>query len=249
MEITEYGNSDGKQILCIHGLFMTGACFSSLSDHMPEYHFICITMDGHHENSTDFQSISQEAETVQKELLKRKNKEYILAIGLSLGTLVTLELAQNARLKINRLLLDGAVNLYTSSFQFFEKTAMSFIFRYFMSLSKHKEKALHSIGKIYKGDWPQYMYRAMKSMSVASRQVIEQEISNYKLKPGLSQSLYFLYGGKENNIKVNCAVIRTYYPKAKIRIIPGYRHLEFLNACPEKYSLIVRAILRNNPVS
>ena len=37
MKIVEYGNMEGKRILCIPGVFMAAECFRRLSQELPEY--------------------------------------------------------------------------------------------------------------------------------------------------------------------------------------------------------------------
>ena len=48
MKINEYGKNNQQKILCIPGVFLSGECFSTLAEGLPEYHMVCVTMDGFH---------------------------------------------------------------------------------------------------------------------------------------------------------------------------------------------------------
>lgn len=60
---------------------------------------------------------------------------------------------------------------------------------------------------------------------------------------GVEQPMYLIFGGKEDNIKVNSRVVRALYPDARIMVKEGYNHLEYLNRQPEEYGKLVRKVL------
>lgn len=242
MRIQEFGTNNGKSILCIPGLFMSGDCFRNLIRYLPEYHFVCVTLDAHHPDSEEFEGLEQEVSKLTQELKARELVQFDLVIGLSLGTILSVCLAERPGLSIKQLLLDGAVNFYISKSQFLEQAAMSALFHYFIRAAK-KPSRFKVLDHQYAGDWAEYTGICLRSMTPSSLKVLIPLLSNFTPHPGLTQPISCLYGAKENNIAANQAAIRKCFPQARFSVIPGYNHLGFLNREPEKYAEIVRSML------
>lgn len=243
MKITDYGNKDGKAILCIPGAFMSGGCFRRLSEELPEYHMVCVTLDGFHPDSDQFESLEQQTDKLAKMLKDRGTSEFELIIGLSLGTILSVRLAMHPSLHIKKLLLDGAVNFYRSKYKPVVHAAIYLIFSHLMKTTGDKARCMAKLKKIYIGDWPELLYVCRTSLTKPSLKVIARLLADYKLEAGITQPLYLLFGGNEDNIKINSDVVKELYPNAKIAVKPGYGHLGFLNHEPEEYANIVRKIM------
>lgn len=82
------------------------------------------------------------------------------------------------------------------------------------------------------------------SLDKKSLKVMAAFLADYELEPGVKQPMRLLYGGKEDNIKINSQVVKALYPEAEILVIPGYSHLGFLNRQPEIYAGMVREFLK-----
>lgn len=245
MKIIEYGKENEKAILCIPGVFLSGECFSALAGELPEYHLVCVTLDGFHPGCQVFESLEQQTEKLISLLQENQLTEFEAVMGLSMGTIFSVRLAKRPELKIRRLFLDGAVNFYRSRYKKVVELAITQIFSWFMkSARKNPKKSVESMRKVYTGDWPEKMQVCRASLDKKSLKVMAAFLADYELEPGVKQPMRLLYGGKEDNIKINSQVVKALYPEAEILVIPGYNHLGFLNRQPETYAGMVREFLK-----
>lgn len=245
MKIVEYGNVNGIPVLCIPGVFMAAECFRRLSEELPECRMVCVTLDGFHPGGGEFESPEQQTEKLVSLLKERGTTRFELVIGLSMGTIFAVKLAKCPELEIRKLFLDGAVNFYRSKAKPVVHAAIYWIFRYFMkSAKKDGEKAKKTLEKVYEGDWPEIQQVCRTSLTESSLKVMARFLADYQLEPGVKQPMYLVYGGKEDNIKVNSRVVKALYPNAKIMIKEGYQHLAFLNRQPQEYGKLVKTVLK-----
>lgn len=247
MKLQEYGTKDGKQILCVPGVFMSGDFFERLAEQLPDYHFICVTLDGFHPGCDEFTGLDEQTDKLVHMLEEKGQTDFDLLIGLSMGTIFAVRLAKRPELTIRKLLLDGAVSFYRSKVPHLVGAAMYLIFRYFMRVAEDEEKSLKSLQNIYTDDWAGKSHICRKSLSLTSLKVIVKLLRDYKLEDGVKQPMYLLFGGKEQNIGVNSRVVKNLYPDARIAVKPGYNHLCYLDAKPEEYGRMVRKLTEREP--
>ncbi len=243
MLIKEYGDKTGKAVLCVPGVFMAAECFRRLAEELPEYRMVCVTLDGFHPDSDEFESLEQQTEKLVRMLQDRGTTQFELVIGLSMGTIFAVRLAKHPSLHIKKLLLDGAVNFYRSKYKPIVHAAIYLIFSHFMKTSGDKDQSIRDLGKVYGGDWPEIQYVCRTSLTKPSLRVIAKLLADYKLEPGVTQPMYLLYGGDEDNVQTNSKVVKDLYPDAKIAVKPGYNHLAFLNREP-MFDLICNSMFR-----
>lgn len=245
MKIIEYGNPEGKRILCIPGVFMAAECFRRLSQELPEYRLVCVTLDGFHPGSEEFKGLEQQTEKLVHMLQDRGTTSFEMVIGLSMGTIFSVRLAKHPALEIKKLFLDGAVNFYRSKVKGVVHASIYLIFKHFMNTAKkNKEKSANDLNKIYEGDWGEIMQVCRASLTEPSLRIMARLLADYTLEPGVKQPMYLIFGGKEDNIKVNSRVVKALYPDARIMVKEGYTHLEYLNRQPEEYGKLVRKVLK-----
>lgn len=243
MKIEEYGKPEGSSILCVPGVFMSGDFFSRLAEQMPEYHFVCVTLDGFHPGCEEFTGLEPQVEKLVGLLVQRNLTRFELAIGLSMGTIFAVKLAKREELSIKKLFLDGAVSFYESKHPKALKAAMYLIFSYFRKTAKDEQKSMKSLQKIYTEDWAKKSHLCRKSLSKPSLKVIVRLLAEYRLEPGITQPMYLLFGAKEDNITINSRTVKELYPSAKITVQPGYNHLGYLDHEPEHYAEMIRRVL------
>lgn len=243
MKIIEYGNPDGKAVLCIPGVFMAGECFRTVAQELPEYRFVCVTLDGFHQGCGEFEGLVEQTDKLVQMLRERNRTKFEMAIGLSMGTIFAVRLAKNPQLQINKLFLDGAVSFYRSKVAWLVHLAIYTIFKRKSKVSRNRQKALAEIRKVYTGDWPEIILECRKSLTESSLRAISALLTEYRLESGIRQPMYLIYGGREDNIRINSQVVKALYPDAKIVVKDGYRHLEYMNHEPKEYGKILRNIL------
>ena len=112
-----------------------------------------------------------------------------------------------------------------------------------ITAKKDKQKSSNDLKKVYEGDWGEIIQVCRASLTEPSLRVMARLLADYTLEPGVEQPMYLIFGGKEDNIKVNSRVVRALYPDARIMVKEGYNHLEYLNRQPEEYGKLVRKVL------
>lgn len=241
MEILELNkNAASGEILCIPGLFMTAQAFVPVADYIPEYHFVCVTLDSHHSGCDEYPGREAELEKLSGILKNHGWTHFDLCIGLSLGSILSVCLARQKDIVIDRILLDGAVNFYRSGIPFLEKAAMSLIFRNLIKGAR-KKQARSFLNISYSDSWEQTFQACPTYMSDDAISLFIRELSDFSPQPGLRQPIHCLYGSKENNLKANIRIIRQCYPQATFEIRQGHNHMTFLNQEPEEFAGIVKA--------
>jgi len=243
MNICEFGDKRRPHILYIPGLFMSGACLQSIASRMPQYHFLCVTLDGYDGSGEEFPGLEQECTRIVSWLRENDLTSFELVMGMSLGTIFAMELAKREELVIRKIFLDGAVNFYTSGAALFERMAMRHIFSGYIRKAADREKMIANLKKSFIGNWPEEMQRCMSRLSENSMKTMIEVLVNYRIGPGVRQPMYCLYGSRETNMQVNAHLIRRYYPDAEIHIVKGYNHLVYANQQPETYAGLIQAFL------
>lgn len=249
MKLEEYGARGRKEILCIPGLFLSGSCFQELIAQLPEYHFVCVTLDSHHPGSEEYPGREAELDKLAAMLRERGLTHFDLAIGLSLGTIMSVCLAERDEIQIDRLLLDGAVNFYSCGLAaVFEKAAMGALFRSAIRQARGEKVLFPILDQMYVGTWAASSKLCASSMTEPALEILIHELSDFLPKPGLLQPIHCLYGSREQNVAICRFNIRRCFPQATFEIKQGYNHLMFLNHRPEEYAGIVNTVLAR-PVS
>ena len=243
MNICEFGDRNHPHILYIPGLFMSGECLESIALKLPQYHFVCVTLDGYDGSGEEFEGLEQECTKIVRRLIENHFISFELMMGMSLGTILAVELSKYEALNIRKIFLDGAVNFYTSGAAFFERMAMRHIFSGYIRKAADRENMIASLRKSFIGNWPEEMQRCMSGLSDASMKAMIEVLVNYRIGPGIGQPMYCLYGSRETNRQVNAHLIRKYYPDAEIHIVKGYNHLVYANQQSDAYAGLIQKFL------
>ncbi|MCD8159857.1 MAG: alpha/beta hydrolase [Clostridiales bacterium] len=236
----QYGPDYGKTILCVPGTFMEGSCFGPLAQQMPDCRMICVTLNGHHPGS-EFTSLDNEVETLVHMLTERGVTQFDLALGLSLGTVVALELTARPGIQIDRLVLDGAVNLYTSKCQPLEQVTTYFFLNIFRKILAKNSRNPEKGGS--RAKWDMGWQKAASYVSSRSLHNIVGELVHYQPKPGLKQPIFLLYGSKEANYDACCKAAQSCFHEVHIDVKEGHNHLTWLGQHPEEYAGMLYGVM------
>ena len=66
---------------------MAAECFRRLSQELPEYRLVCVTLDGFHPGSEEFGGLEQQTEKLVRMLRDRGTTSFEMVLGLSMGTI------------------------------------------------------------------------------------------------------------------------------------------------------------------
>ena len=105
-----FGDSSKPQMLLIHGVLCPWQIWDEVMAHYKETYFIIVPeLDGHTQNfTTRFRSVEDEASEIEKYLSLRGIAELDTVCGLSMGGRIAALLWKNGKVKIRKLVLDGA---------------------------------------------------------------------------------------------------------------------------------------------
>ena len=148
MNICEFGDRSRPHILYIPGLFMSGSCLESIALKLPQFHFVCVTLDGYDRSGEELEGLEQECSKLIGQLKERGFLDFELVMGMSFGTIFAVELARSSELTIQKIFLDGAVNFYTSGASFFERMAMNYIFSGYIKKAANREKVIAELEEV-----------------------------------------------------------------------------------------------------
>lgn len=243
MKIIDYNEGREKKILCLHGLYMNGECFSDLAAEMPEYQLVCVTYDSFHYGSGEFESLEQQAQKMVAMLKERGMTDFVLAIGTSLGTAVATYLARGRELRFGKLWLDGGVVLCEYKYKRFYRWVIYKIFHKIM-VEAHREGAKSRfLGRPMPEEWLAKTEEPRKALTEQSLKNIVDVLVDYHIGPGITAPIYMTYGEKEADIQKNVDQVRALYPLAKVSVESGYNHLEYMDVKTGEYADRVRQVI------
>ena len=61
---------------CSFGIIYVGECLKSIALKMPQYHFICVTLDGYDDSGEEFEGLEQECAKIASRL--KENSLFLL---------------------------------------------------------------------------------------------------------------------------------------------------------------------------
>ena len=135
MQFNEFGKTDGKTVLVMHGMLCDWRkfrdIFRSLED---EYRVIYPAMDGCYEGCDDFRSFSDECVQIEKYVSDKHNGRLDAVIGISQGATLMAILASRNAIRIDKAILDGVYVAHQG------KLCASLALKAFTRMQKNKGK-------------------------------------------------------------------------------------------------------------
>ncbi|NLW81798.1 MAG: alpha/beta hydrolase, partial [Desulfovibrionales bacterium] len=101
MKFYEFGEENKKTLLLVHGMATTWKIsFSNLIQEASKYyHLIVVALDGHNEEEeTEFISIEEEAEKIEKYVMNKHSGKLHAVYGSSLGGTIVLRISVNHKI-------------------------------------------------------------------------------------------------------------------------------------------------------
>lgn len=141
------GNVNNPKVVLIHGMgFYWEKCFTPIIEALElEYCLIIPELEGHHNKSekTDIK-IADCVNRLEQELTSNNIKQVDVVYGISFGASIAAEFACNGKIKVNNLILDGAMFVDQGLMSWFSALIMAWQFKRILS-----DKPMFSYIKTY----------------------------------------------------------------------------------------------------
>jgi len=237
MNIEVRGNRNGKKILCLPGVFMSGDCFYRLSEYMEEYCMVLVTYNSHDDQKKEFKSFAYEMFTLENGLKKLHMTDFDMIVGLSIGGIMAIELMRRGRIQAKKVFVDGV----KTCVPVLKRTAYCrnvILMRLFTLWAKTPAKGINLLKKTYSKDWADRMQRNAAYFSFSSLKNLMWDYNRYKLSKEITFPVKYLYGGLEN--KRNIRKLFRLYPDADVIVKSNYYHLGYLDKEPAAYAALLK---------
>ena len=108
MQFHEYGKTEGKTVMVMHGMLCDWRKFREIFLPLEDdYHVIYPAMDGCYEGSDDFRSFANECEQIERYVLEKHQGKLDAVIGISQGATLMAILASRSIICVDQAILDG----------------------------------------------------------------------------------------------------------------------------------------------
>lgn len=247
MQFHEFGNSNEKTLLLIHGMASTWK--QSFSKVIPElsnfYHVIAIGLDGHDpEENTDFISRDDEAQQLVDFIINKLNGNIYAIYGSSLGIIISLCMFFKEKVKVEYMIFDGLVK--TPYFGIFTNIMNNFIASLAYKMAHGKYRIFLKLAGITPNMLEDLMYTGVSKKTL--KNCCYAAFTYFKHLPPIkvytNTHTVCWYGEKEKSVPsgINKLKLRSYFPNLVEKCYKGYAHGEILEH-PEQFCSEIRSFI------
>ncbi|MBE6754746.1 MAG: alpha/beta hydrolase, partial [Ruminococcaceae bacterium] len=110
MRFHTFGDKNNRAIVLIHGVLTPWQMWEYQIERLKdEFYVIVPALDGHtEEEASQFVSVEKEAEQIEDYILENLGGQVYAVCGISMGGVISSIIWKNRRVKISRLVMDGA---------------------------------------------------------------------------------------------------------------------------------------------
>lgn len=232
MEILEYGDTNKRKIILIHGFQSPHQIWKPYIDYYKnDFHIIVPVMSGHNpKQKADFISFAKEAKELEDYYISRYGEKVYAIYGMSMGGVLTATLWQNQRLCIEKVIFDGTplISFYTAV----RKMMLSFYLNITHKSQKRDKKTLNqAVKSIIPQDNLMDMLQVLDNMSDTTISNCINNIADFKLSGDIDTpdtKIYFYHGTSANELlaKKSAKIMLQKYPDTVIKCFKGKAHCE-----------------------
>lgn len=229
-----FGDASQPKMLLIHGVLCPWQMWNEAEAHYSDRFFIIVPeLDGHTQNlATRFHSVEDEAEEIEKYLSLLGITELDTVCGLSMGGRIAALLWKNGRVKINRLVMDGAPLVPAGGFV--SRIVRDFYVDIVEKCKKRDPKIIENSRKHFlPASLTDDFLRLIDKMEGETVTNVCASVCGGDFPTDLSaegMNILYLYGTKSNEMlsKKSAKLLKKHYPSAKRVRCGGMGHAELL---------------------
>lgn len=232
MKFHTFGNKNNKSVVLIHGVLTPWQIWERQIDFWEEKYYIVVpALDGHiEEYASEYISVENEAEQIEKYIIEDLNGTVYALCGLSMGGAIANRLYERDKIIIDNLVLDGAPLIKISSLS---NKFMTMSYKSIIHKSKNRDrKTLKNFSRDFLPE--KFLESYLKFADTMSDSSIENMIDSVctsvpaPRKNIENTNILFMHGTKGNEIyaKRTANILKQYYPNMTIKCFKGYKHAE-----------------------
>ena len=237
MRILEYGDTNKRKIILIHGFQSPWQVWEKYIEHYKkDFHIIVPIVTGHDpEQKSDFISFTETAKEIEEYVISRYGNKIYAAYGMSMGGVVTATLWQNKKLEFEKVIFDGSPLVSVNGLM--KKYIVSFYLNVTHKSQQRDKKTLEQANSICPKEHFEYFLKVLDNMSDATIINCNNCIADFKLNSNIDTSteIYYFHGTAMNEMlaKKSARYIKKHYPSAVIKCFEGKGHCENALFAPE----------------
>ncbi len=250
MNFHTFGCSDNKAIVLIHGVLTPWQMWEYQIDKLKnDFYIIVPALDGHtEEDASEFENVQQEAALIENYIIKNCDSKVYAVCGISMGGVISGVIWKNNRIKIDKLIMDGAPFLKVPKFMV--GIMVSNYLKIVHSSKKHDPKTLDGFKKnlLPEKYLPNYLAFIDKMSDETIINMVNSVCSdNYPDNVKSSADVLFIHGTKANEMVAARVAkrLKKDYPQMKIICHKGLSHCENALFHPDKWYDDVIGFLKN----
>ena len=245
------GNVNNPKVVLIHGMgFYWEKCFTPIIEALElEYCLIIPELEGHHNKSekTDIK-IADCVNRLEQELTSNNIKQVDVVYGISFGVSIAAEFACNGKIKVNNLILDGAMFVDQGLMSWFSALIMAWQFKRILSDKPMFSYIKKQMGYTTKDEITILKPLMCNPISFQTLRKSAYECYRYDItkKNKIESNVRFIYGSGESFPAQSEEIIAGCTPKLiNSKIYDNKGHAEILSCYPEKIVNIIKNILHS----
>jgi pimeloyl-ACP methyl ester carboxylesterase len=231
MRVLEFGEKENRKIILLHGLNVPWQMWKQeIKVFSQDYCVLVPVLDGHDaETNNPFISIEDEAEKIKNYYLEHYGNSIYMIIGMSMGAAIAFKILSDRLIKAEYLVLESGVfvKALTIHCAVNKKIQLGMMFR----TQKRDEKTLKHIDRVFgKLVAPHYITMADK-MTRSNLLTAVNAIGNYHFPSNIQLDKTRIIAFRGNSFmdiqaRKSTRYLKRKFPKASIKVFPGYRHGE-----------------------
>lgn len=251
MKFHIFGDSENSKLILLHGVQTPWQIWNYQIDYFSrEYHVIVPALNGHEEDDkSEYISLEQEAKHIEEYFIANYGEEVFAVCGISMGGAIALKLWESEKLKIHKLIMDGAPLVP------YGRILTNMMIKEYLKIThrsqKRNTKTLENFKKKFLPE--QYLdsyLRIVDNMSDETIKNIVKSISQNKMTHNMKASgegILYIHGTTINEIlsKRSAKLLRKYYKQATIVRCKGCSHCYKAIYEAEEWIKIVESFLNN----
>lgn len=244
-----FGDKNDKSIILIHGLLTPWQIWEKQISVLKEKYYIIVpALDGHiEEHASEYISVENEAEQIEKYIGEELNGTVHALCGLSMGGAIANRLFERNKVTVNNLVLDGAPLIKISSIS---NKAMTIAYKNIIHKSKSRDgKTLRNFTRDFLPE--KFLAAYLKFADTMSDSSIENMVDSVctsvlnPRKNAENTKILFMHGTKGNEIysKRTASIMKQFYPNISVKCFKGYKHAELAIYKPDEWLKEVETFL------
>lgn len=242
MKMYEFGQKNNDAVILLHCSCMTWEMFEAAAEALKQqYHVIIPAMPGYDlENDSDYTSVEEIAEELERWLISRGYMRIRGLYGLSMGGSIAVRLLANGHITFDRAVIDGGITPYTYPWIVTQFIAVRDFLM--IELGKHSRRLLEAAypPEKYTDEGIDYLEKVMHHMSMKTIWNTFYSCNNYSMPPKTGNNntrIEYWYGEKEKKArKKDIKYIKNIYQQTEFREYAGMEHAELALLCTKIFT-------------